>query len=113
MNHLKKASIACLLAGFLLVGFDARCQDSYVTVKLYEPINKKGEIVLSYGGGKSERIPIEELNSDHHEINCSKLTDVFNRLAKEGFKLVGTAGSSHGNPASVLHVETFVFVKED
>lgn len=88
-------------------------ETNYVVVKIYEPINKNGEIIISYGNGKSESIPIEKLNSDHHEHNSNKLVDVFNRLKNEGYELVTSASSAHGNPASILHVDTFVFGRKD
>ncbi|UTW61562.1 hypothetical protein KFE98_16315 [bacterium SCSIO 12741] len=97
---------------FLMMSATTFAQD-YIVVKLYEPINKPGEIVIAYGNGKSERIPVEKLNSTHHEHNCNQLVDVFNRLGKQGYELETSAGSSHGNSASILHVDTFVFVKED
>lgn len=97
----------------MLISTSAIAQDNYVMVRVYEPINQNGEIVISYGNGKSERIPIEKLNSEHHENNANKIVEVFNRLAKEGYELESSAGSSHGNAASILHVETFVFVKEE
>jgi hypothetical protein len=85
----------------------------YVVVRVYEPVNKSGEIVISYGNGKSERIAIEKLNSEHHENNANKMVEVFNRLASEGYELESSAGSSHGNSGSILHVDTFVFVKDE
>ncbi|MBD80123.1 MAG: hypothetical protein CL840_14515 [Crocinitomicaceae bacterium] len=113
MNNFKTSSIlgAFLISMFLSV--NAFAQDSHVVVRVYEPVNQAGEIVISYGNGKSERIPIEKLNSEHHEVNANKIVDVFNRLAKEGYSLESSAGSSHGNTGSILHVDTFVFVKDE
>lgn len=88
-------------------------ETNYVIVKVYEPINQKGEIVIAYGASKSERIPIEKLNSDHHEHNANKTVEIFNRLNKEGFALISSSSSAHGNPASILHVDTFVFGRKD
>ncbi len=96
------------------LSFSIAAQESdYVVVKIYEPINKSGEIVIAYGNDKSESIPIEKLNSDHHEHNSNKLVDVFNRLKEEGYELKTSASSAHGNPASILHVDTFVFGRKD
>ena len=98
---------------FFFTGNQVFSQDSYVMVRVYEPINQAGEIVISYGNGKSERIPIDKLNSEHHENNSNKIVEVFNRLSSEGYELESSAGSSHGNAASILHVDTFVFVKDE
>ena len=95
-----------------LISTSAIAQDNYVLVRVYEPITQSGEIIISYGNGKLESIPIEKLDSDHHENNANKIVEVFNRLAKEGYQLQSSAGSSHGNAASILHVDTFVFIKE-
>ncbi|MGY8952359.1 MAG: hypothetical protein ACKVJP_03200 [Flavobacteriales bacterium] len=95
-----------------LISTSAIAQDYYVLVRVYEPIAQSGEIIISYGNGKLESIPIEKLDSDHHENNANKIVEVFNRLAKEGYQLQSSAGSSHGNAASILHVDTFVFIKE-
>lgn len=113
MKRIKNQFFALVFGGLMLASFQSIAQDSYVVVRVYEPINKVGEIVISYGNGKSERIAIEKLNSEHHENNANKMVDVFNRLAKEGYELESSAGSSHGNSASILHVDTFVFVKEE
>ncbi len=95
-----------------LISTSAIAQDYYVLVRVYEPITQSGEIIISYGNGKLESIPIEKLDSDHRENNANKIVEVFNRLAKEGYQLQSSAGSSHGNAASILHVDTFVFIKE-
>ncbi|MGB0402567.1 MAG: hypothetical protein ACPGEG_00630 [Salibacteraceae bacterium] len=113
MRKLKLLTISLALVGFSLSSGALFAQDSHVIVRVYEPISQSGEIVISYGNNKSERIPIEKLNSEHHENNTSKIVDVFNRLAKEGYELESSSGSSHGNAASVLHVDTFVFVKDE
>lgn len=103
-----------LVAALLCFTLSALAQtSSYAVVKLYEPINKPGEIVIAYGNKKSERIPVEKLNSEHHEHNCNALVDVMNRLNKEGYVLVSSSSSGHGNPASILHVDTFVFQKKE
>jgi len=103
-----------LVLSFCLVFFGGIAQETnYVVVKLFEPINAAGEIIISYGKDKSERIAVEKLDSDHHENNMNKLVDVFNRMNKKGFVLVSTAASAQGNPASILHVDTFVFSRKD
>lgn len=102
------------ISAFALCMFHASAQETnYVLVKIYEPITKNGEIIISYGNGKSESIPVEKLDSDHHEHNSNKLVDVFNRLEKEGYTMISSSASGHGNPASILHVETFVFGRKD
>ena len=110
MKHIQ----SLIVLTFCLFIFNGFAQESnYVVVKLYEPITKAGEIVIAYGNKKSERIPIEKLNSEHHEANSNKLVDVFNRLNEEGFVLMSSASSAHGNSASILHVDTFVFGRKD
>lgn len=113
MKAIQKILVLVTFIVAILCSTSALAQDSYVMVRVYEPINQNGEIVISYGNGKSERIPIEKLNSEHHENNANKIVEVFNRLGKEGYELQSSAGSSHGNDASILHVDTFVFIKED
>ncbi len=104
-----------LLLLFLFVGTTSICaqESNYVLVKIYEPITKNGDIIIAYGNGKSETISVEKLDSDHHEHNSNKLVDVFNRLDKEGYELKTSSASAHGNPASILHTETFVFGRKD
>jgi len=84
----------------------------YVVVRVYEPVGAKGEIVLTYGGEKSERISIEQLNSDHHEVNGNKIKDVFNRLSDQGYELVSSGSAGSGNPLTLVHVSTYVFAKD-
>lgn len=110
---MKKIQSIIVLSFCLLVFSGFAQETNYVVVKLYEPINKAGEIVIAYGMDKSERIPVEKLDSEHHEHNSNKLVNVFNRLDKEGYVLITSSSSAHGNPASILHVDTFVFSRKD
>lgn len=113
MKKVKLFLLPFAVGALMLTNQSLIAQVSHVLVRVYEPVNQNGEIVISYGNNKSERISIEKLNSDHHENNSSKIVDVFNRLAKEGYEIKSSSGSSHGNAASILHVDTFVFVKDE
>ncbi len=98
-----------VIVAFLLALKSPAGNKEYVIVKTYEPVGKKGEIVLAYGSGKSERIAIEQMNSEHHEHNAIKLVDVFNRLDSEGFNFEGMGAAGSGNPATLIQVDSYVF----
>ncbi len=90
----------------------ANANTEYVVVRAYVPVGSKGEIIIAYGSGKSERIEIEQLNSDHHEHNANRLVDVFDRLNEEGYTIASAGSAGAGNSASLLQVETYVFHKK-
>jgi hypothetical protein len=111
------SSIALMGGVFVIVAFLLALKapagnKEYVIVKTYESVGKKGEIVLAYGSGKSERIAMEQLNSQHHEHNANKLVDVFNRLDTEGYVFEGMGAAGSGNPASLLQVDAYVFSRQ-
>lgn len=111
------SSIALMGGVFVIVAFLLALKapagnKKYVVVKTYEPVGKKGEIVLAYGSGKSERIAMEQLNSQHHEHNANKLVDVFNRLDTEGYVFEGMGAAGSGNPTSLLQVDAYVFSRQ-
>ncbi len=81
-------------------------------MRVYEPIDAKSELVLSYGNGKTERMDLKDLHTVNHEYNVDLITNTINRLSNEGFTLVSTAGSGAANRTSLVHVETYVFAKE-
>jgi|TARA_B110000881_G_scaffold211496_1_gene220034 hypothetical protein len=114
MKYLQSLIILTLCL-IVLNGFGQKTNQgtNYVVVKIYEPIHKSGEIIIAYGKDKSERIAVEKLDSEHHEYNSNRLVDIFNRLNDEGFELISSSSSAHGNPASILHVNSFVFGRKD
>ena len=122
-NHLnnltmKNKILIFALAGFLLtvlISFtltDTKSRASeYVMMRAYEPIGAKSELVISYGNGKTERIDLHDLKTENHEFNLDIILGTVNRLAAEGYTLVSTSSSGVGNKTSIVHVETFMFVK--
>ncbi|MEM9023232.1 MAG: hypothetical protein AAGB22_05805 [Bacteroidota bacterium] len=82
---------------------------SHVVVRTYEPVDLPGQIVIAYADGTSEAITLEPLNSANHAPNVAKIVQVFDRLEKEGYRMASASGSGSGNPATILHVDTFVF----
>jgi len=115
MNRSFLRSLGIALALVCLFGINsgyAQTEDSsqeYVLVRIYEPVGHAGEIVITYGGTKSERLAIEQLNSDHNEINGNKIVDVFNRLNSEGYRMITSGSAGSGNPASLVQVSSYVF----
>ncbi len=99
-----------VLISFTLTDTKSRANE-YVMMRAYEPIGAKSELVISYGNGKSERIDLHELKTENHEYNLDIILGAVNRLAAEGYTLVSTSSSGVGNRTSIVHLETFMFVK--
>ncbi len=99
-----------VLISFTLTDNKTRASE-YVMMRAYEPIDAKSELVLSYGNGKSERIDLHDLKTENHEFNLDIILNTVNRLATEGYTLVSTSSSGVGNKTSIVHIETFMFVK--
>ena len=98
------------LLSFTLIDNKSRASE-YVMMRAYEPIGAKSELILSYGNGKTERIDLHDLKTENHEFNLDIILGMVNRLAAEGYTLVSTSSSGVGNRTSIVHVETFMFVK--
>ncbi len=115
MNKSKAFLISSIIVATLMMIFAfgepqvAEGGKEFVMVRVYEPVGANGEIVITYGGDKAERVDIEQLNSDHHEINGNKIVDVFNRLGAEGYSYESGSSAGSGNEASLVHVSTYVF----
>lgn len=99
-----------VLISFTLTDSKSRANE-YVMMRAYEPIGAKSELVLSYGNGKSERFDLHDLKTENHEFNMEIILNTVNRLAAEGYTLISTSSSGVGNRTSIVHVETFMFVK--
>ncbi len=115
---MKNKILIFVFAGFLftiLISFtltDSKSRASeYVMMRAYEPIGAKSELVISYGNEKSERIDLHDLKTENHEFNMNIILNTINRLAAEGYTLVSTSSSGVGNKTSIVHVETYMFVK--
>jgi len=99
-----------VLISFTLTDNKSRASE-YIMMRVYESIGVQSELILSYGNGKTERIEMHDLKTVNHEYNLNIILNTVNRLAGEGYTLVSTTGSGVGNRTSIVHVETFIFVK--
>jgi len=85
--------------------------DQYILMRAYEPIGAVTEIVIAYPDGTSERIPLKDMKTEHHEHNLKLINKTLNRFAQEGYRLISTSSSGVGNRTSLVHVETYILVK--
>jgi len=107
------ASIAAIGVLLVLFSFYNRPveNDQYIIMRAYEPIGAVTEMVIAYPDGTSERIPLKDMKTEHHEHNLLVINKTLNRLAQEGYRLISSSSSGVGNKTSLVHVETYIFVK--
>jgi len=66
------------------------------------------EIIISYGGKKTERVELESMKAKNWEKNVDRINYVLNKVRKQGYKLI--ASNSGGGDG--VYICTYVFVKD-
>lgn len=100
--------VHCLLLSSLPGQAASLADSEVVVVRLYETGVTDAMIVVSYGSGKVQSIPVGNPHSTRNYVpNAEKLQGVIERLLQEGYVLQAASGGGTNNTL----VTTFIFYK--
>ena len=85
-----------------------------VVVRVYEDLFTSNQILISYGGGKTEVIDMGKrdkkiMNWAKYMKNIEKINEVLSRFMKEGYVITSSTAGSMDN----VLVNTYIFTKKE
>jgi|GEM_PF-3354802 len=111
--------LAALLITILFLNFKSSAQapatpttSDLLVVRVYEAsaLALRSYMVISYGGGKIEEVPLDMLglNTKGTKTNVDAINTVLDKIFKDGYSLLSSTG---GSPGSLL-ITTYIFTKK-
>lgn len=82
-----------------------------IVVRVYERADiVRSEIVISYGGEKTEVVELKAQKPKNRNYNTDRINYVLNKIRKSGFSINSSVAASSG-PSSLM--STYVFVSDN
>lgn len=104
---------AIILVSIAIVGFKTTTQETkyeYASVRMIEAYaSANSNLTIAYPGGTNKRVALGNIKVKDLTKNLNPITETFNKLGEEGYKLVSSNSNSGQNNTLCT---TYIFIKE-